>query len=76
MKYLKMMKKVNEKTWVKAWNCHGGIGFPLLILVIGLYWFAKDIGWIQTDISFWPVLLIILGIYWIIRSSIAKSCNQ
>ena len=43
------------------------IGFPLLLLVIGVYWLAKDMGWIETTISIWPILLIVFSIYWIMK---------
>ena len=48
-------------------------GLSLLILVVGLFWLAKDLGWINTKISIWPVLLIVFGLYWFIKP-IAGKC--
>jgi hypothetical protein len=70
------MKKVNEKTWVKTWSCGAGIGLPLLVLVIGLYWLAKELGYFQTTISIWPIIFIVFGIYWIIKAIVARHYCQ
>lgn len=58
------MKKVNETKW-QSFKCYKpGIGFPLVILLIGLYWLGRDLGWIETRISLWPIILIAIGLYW------------
>jgi len=46
----------------------GGSSFALLILLIGLYWLAKDMGWIQPQVSIWAVIFIIVGAYWFLKS--------
>ncbi len=57
------MKK--KYTWC---NCKGGgIGFALIVLIIGIIWLARDMGWIDTNVSLWPILLIVLGVYWILK---------
>jgi len=55
--------KTVDAGW-KGWNCCGGSGvhFGLIIILIGLYMFATDMGWIQTNISFWTILLLVLGL--------------
>ncbi len=70
-----MVKHINPGP--KAWGYRQhyssyGIGFALVVLVIGLYWLSKDMGWIQTDVSIWPILLIVLGTYWILKAIVFK----
>ena len=40
-----------------------GIGFPLLILLIGIFLLASSQGWIPADISLWPILFIAFGLW-------------
>jgi len=68
-----MVKHINPRTQWRTHHYSGyGIGFALIVLVIGLYWLSKDMGWIQTDVSIWPILLIVLGTYWILKAVIFK----
>jgi len=39
------------------------IGLGTTLLVIGLLWFAKDMGWLEIKVSMWPIMLILLGIW-------------
>lgn len=48
--------------------CARGSTFALLILLIGLYWLAKDMGWIKPQISIWAIIFIVVGLYWFIKS--------
>ncbi|PIU63316.1 hypothetical protein COS83_00745 [archaeon CG07_land_8_20_14_0_80_38_8] len=34
----------------------------LILITLGVFWLAQDMGWISTSISWWPVLLIIIGL--------------
>jgi len=46
----------------------GGVsGFGTLLLVVGGFFLAQDLGWLATDVSFWPIFLMALGLYFIIR---------
>jgi hypothetical protein len=54
--------------------CCRGSGLALILLVIGLFWLAKDMGWITTNVSLWAILLIVLGAYWFISSMFKKTC--
>lgn len=48
--------------------CQGhGLFWGLLILALGLWFLAKELGWISLNISIWPVILIILGIWLITK---------
>ena len=61
-------KKDNEKKsshHCNGWCCcgHNKYGFGLIILIIGVLWLMKDLGWISSNISFWPIAFIVFGIY-------------
>lgn len=45
-----------------------GSTFALLILLIGLYWLARDMGWIKPQVSIWAVIFIVVGTYWFMKS--------
>ena len=60
-----------QKVYWESYCCRGS-GFALIILVIGLYWLAKDLGWIETKVSIWAVLLIVIGAYWFLSSMIKR----
>lgn len=64
----KRMGKKFGKTKVRCYTWTGGSSLALLILLIGLYWLAKDMGWIQPQVSIWAVIFIIVGAYWFIKS--------
>jgi len=69
------VKHINPgpKNWNPSYHYSSfGIGFALLVLVIGVYFFAKDMGWIEPEISIWPIILIVLGVYWIIKAVIVR----
>ncbi|MBR9691315.1 hypothetical protein GOV06_00870 [Candidatus Woesearchaeota archaeon] len=44
-----------------------GIGFPLLLIVIGVYYLLRDLGYIQQTVAFWPIILISIGVYWLTK---------
>ena len=47
----------------------------LILLVVGVFWLGKDMGWIDVEISVWPILLIVLSAYWIIKGLFFKNYN-
>jgi uncharacterized membrane protein len=57
---------VDKDNW---WKSHtyrsAGVGFPLLLIIIGAYYLLKSLGYITEEIPFWPILLIAIGIYWL-----------
>jgi len=69
-----MVKHINPgpMSWQRRSYSTFSIGFALLVLVIGMYFLAKDMGWIQPTISIWPIILIVLGTYWIIRAIVVQ----
>lgn len=52
--------------------CSSGSTFALLILLIGIYWLAKDLGWVQQKVSIWALILIVVGFYWFLKSLFRK----
>ncbi|MBU2476337.1 hypothetical protein KKG83_02595 [Candidatus Micrarchaeota archaeon] len=60
--------------WNKMQWSPGGphLGFPLILLVIGIYWLGSDMGIWPVPFSIWPVLLIALASYWLIKGIIYK----
>lgn len=65
----RMGKKFGSaKVQSRSYCFTGGSSLALLILLIGLYWLAKDMGWIQPQISIWALIFIIVGAYWFIKS--------
>jgi len=55
--------------WCYNCNTRGRVGFGVLLLVVGGFFLARDLGWVSSDISFWPVVLVALGLYFIARRS-------
>ncbi len=51
------------------WHYHhsNGLFWGLFILVLGIWFLAKDLGWISLNISIWPIVLIVLGIWLIAK---------
>ncbi len=48
--------------------CCGGVGWGLFFLLIGIVWFAKDMGWIP-EIPIFPLILILVGVSIIVNSN-------
>ena len=69
-----MAKKKEAKVSALSCYCGKSIGFPLVVLLLGLYLLARDLGWITTRVSFWAVLLILVGVYWLIGYFYNKTC--
>ena len=64
------MKKA--KTEANAWYwccCRGGLFWGILFLVLGLWFLAKDLGYISFSVSIWPVILIILGVLMLLKKN-------
>ncbi len=55
-------KKINVNSGLYP----SGIGFPLLIILIGVYYLLKSLGYIAESVVFWPIVVIALGVYWLI----------
>ena len=41
----------------------GRVYFGILLIVVGFFLLAKEMGWISLRFPIWPILLIILGFY-------------
>ena len=48
--------------------CGSGVNFGLIIILIGLYMLAKDMGWIQTNIGFWTIVFLVVGLSFVLGS--------
>jgi len=51
-------------------RCHRG-RFGILLIVIGLLWFAQRAGWVPLEI-FGPLVLLTLGVWMIVTSFLQK----
>lgn len=70
----RMGKKFGESK-VYSYNCYAGFSsFALLILLIGLYLLARDLGWIPAKISGWTLFFLLLGFYWLVKSLFKRTC--
>ena len=43
-----------------------GIGTGVIILLIGIAWLLKDLGYIPSSVSVWAIFFIVIGIWWIL----------
>ena len=63
------MKRIKDQhSW--HWCCvRGGNGlfWGLLLLALGLWFLAEDLGYISLNISIWPIVLILLGIWFLLK---------
>lgn len=58
----------NKSHTCNSWCCccgSNGYGWGILLLVVGLFFLAKDFGWLSVDVSFWTVVLIVFGLFFI-----------
>ena len=56
-------------SWARK-RCHRG-RFGILLIVIGLLWFAQRAGWVPLEI-FGPLVLLTLGVWMIVTSYLQK----
>ena len=54
---------VKAQWWKTKKQFYPGIGFPLLLIVIGMYFLLKSLGYIADDVPFWSILIIAIGVY-------------
>jgi len=61
-------KKPRHDSWLCCGECGkgGGYGFAIMLLIIGGFFLARDLGWIDLGISLWPIVLITFGVYLIV----------
>jgi len=62
-------KQKDFSDWEKGWNWHhstriswGSTFLGLAIVLIGVYWFGKELGWWSFDIPICASLMIIIGV--------------
>ena len=41
--------------------------FGIILVLIGLFWLARDLGYVPKWVPIWPFVLIIIGLYLILR---------
>lgn len=41
-----------------------GLFLPITLILFGLLWLAKNLGYLDRDIPWFPLILIIVGLYW------------
>ncbi len=52
--------------------CGPGIGFPLLLVLIGIWLIGRDLGWWHQAINIWGVILVTIGVYWLLKAVLYK----
>ncbi|MBU4501866.1 MAG: hypothetical protein KKA79_04685 [Nanoarchaeota archaeon] len=71
----KRMGKKFGNAKVHRYSCCAGFSsFALMILLIGVYLLARDMGWIPDKISGWTLFFILLGFYWLVKSLFKRTC--
>jgi len=50
--------------WVQAYeeDCRNQLAYGMLIAVLGVTWFIKDVGWLDTNMPIGPLIIIIMGL--------------
>jgi len=56
-------KVVGDGNWGYRFS---GIGFGLVLLLIGVLFLLRDLGYITTKISFWTYFFLIVGVWWVL----------
>ena len=58
------VKKTKEtgKCWSGGGSCKSNVTWGLIVLLLGLYMLSKDMGWIETKLSFWTIIILIIGL--------------
>lgn len=60
----------SEKTKVRSWcYCWDGGGYYAggLLVLVGGYFLAEEMGWISPDVPFWPIAIIATGLWMILK---------
>jgi hypothetical protein len=58
---------VGDEDYKKSFGYRlSGIGFGLVILLIGVLFLLRDLGYITTKISFWTYFFLIIGAWWVL----------
>ncbi len=60
------MANKEQIEYVWDYKSQKGLSLGLLLLIIGFYWLARDIGWITTPVSTWSLIFIMLGLWLIV----------
>lgn len=68
------IKKKNKKNMSKKQPFFHSFSLTLglFLVVVGLFMFARQLGWVSEDFPFWPVILIAFGIF-ITAGELSKS---
>jgi len=60
-----MKRKSGEESY--WYSCCGGNFCGWILLIIGLWFLAKELGWVSLGVSIWPIILIIFGIWLLVK---------
>ena len=60
---------------ISEWHCcsHGGYGFPLFLILIGVVWAGSRLGWFSEGL-FWPAVVIVAGIVMLFGNIFKRCC--
>ena len=61
-------KHKNHEWWCACETKQGGLGWGIFLTIIGGYFVAQELGYIDTGVSIWPVALLAFGIHLIVKN--------
>jgi hypothetical protein len=50
--------------WMQCYeeDCRNQLAYGMLIAVLGVTWFIKEVGWLDTNMPIGPLIIIIMGL--------------
>jgi hypothetical protein len=72
---------INEIPESEGECCRGrrgdrGLFWPVAMIVVGLVWLARNMGWLNRDVPWFPLLLIGFGVYMIVRHTTRQGVKR
>ncbi len=61
-------KKNSKESW-HSWHMQHRPGFwlPIGLIILGLYFIARDYGWVPDGVPIWPWIIFVLGLTILIK---------
>jgi hypothetical protein len=57
----------SEKECCRGHRGEHGLFWPIAMIIVGLVWLARNMGWLDHDVPWFPLLLIGFGVYLIVK---------
>ncbi len=67
-------KKGDDWSQHKGHHHGGSVGFGVFLVLVGLFFLAKEYGWIPASTPWLPVLLIGFGAFLVIKGILGRFC--